>query len=90
MPGQGRGGRCQLPARQLYTHPVWALTPTSVLAASMDQRQGPPERRPAGSTTHPQPKVSPGLSGCNGQDSMTPSPSTPSSWSLIPGVETLV
>lgn len=71
---------------QLHTHPVWALTLTSVFAASMDQRQGPPERRPAGPATHPQPKVSPGLSGSNGQNCMTPSPPIPSSWSLIPGV----
>lgn len=77
---------CQLPASQLYTHPMWALTPASVLVASMDQRQGPPERRPAGPATHLQPKVSPGLSGCHGQDYMTPSPPIPSSWSLIPGV----
>lgn len=34
---------------------------TPVLAASMEQRAGPPEPRPAGPSTHPQPKVSPGL-----------------------------
>lgn len=90
MLAQSRGGMCHLSASQIYTHPVWALTPTSAFAASMDQQQGPPEPRPAGPATHLQPKVSPGLSGCNGQDYMTPSPLVPSSWSLIPGVGTLV
>ncbi|XP_072724296.1 artemin [Ciconia boyciana] len=59
MLGRGREEVCQLPASQLNVHPIpsaWALTPTSVLAASMEQRAGPPEPRPAGPTTHPQPK----------------------------------
>lgn len=78
MLGRGRGEVCQLPADQLDAHPipsVWALTPTSTLAASMEQRAGPPEPRPAGPTTHPQPKVSPGLAGHNSWDHTSPSPS---------------
>lgn len=67
---QGRG----VPApSQLDVHSVpsaWILTPTSALAANMEQQAGPPEPRPAGSTTHPQPKVS-----HNGWDHMSPSPS---------------
>uniref|UniRef100_A0A8C5TLC8 Artemin n=1 Tax=Malurus cyaneus samueli TaxID=2593467 RepID=A0A8C5TLC8_9PASS len=85
-PGQGR--HVPTPS-QPALFPPWALTSTSALAASMDQRQGPPESRPAGPTTHAQPKVSSGLSGCDGQDYMTALPPIPSSWSLIPGVGTL-
>uniref|UniRef100_A0A8C3BWI8 Artemin n=1 Tax=Cairina moschata TaxID=8855 RepID=A0A8C3BWI8_CAIMO len=51
-----------LPAPVAGAHPVcaaWALTHTPVLAASMEQRAGPPEPRPAGPSTHPQPKRSP-------------------------------
>ncbi|XP_047915175.2 artemin isoform X1 [Anser cygnoides] len=53
--GQGRvlpapaAGACPVCAAQALTH-------TSVLAASMEQRAGPPEPRPAGPSTHPQPK----------------------------------
>ena len=77
MCGRGRGEVCQLPAGQLDAHPVpsaWALTLTSALAGSMEQRGGPPEPRPAGPTTHPQPKVSPGLAGRDGWDHTSPSP----------------
>ncbi|XP_050162440.1 artemin [Myiozetetes cayanensis] len=59
MLGEGRRSMCQLPASQVDTHPIpaaWALTPTSALAASMDQRQGPPEPRSAGPATYLQPK----------------------------------
>lgn len=77
MLGRGRGEVHQLPPGQLDLHPIpsaWVLTPTSALAASMEQRAGPPEPRPAGPTTHPQPKVSPGLASHNGWDHMSPSP----------------
>ncbi|XP_069645024.1 artemin isoform X1 [Haliaeetus albicilla] len=59
MLGRGRGEVCQLPAGQLDVYPIpsaWMLTHTSALAASMEQRAEPPELRPAGPTTHPQPK----------------------------------
>lgn len=77
MLGRGRGEVCQLPAGQLDVYPIpsaWMLTPTSALAASMEQRAEPPELRPAGPTTHPQPKVSPGLAGRDGWDHTSPSP----------------
>uniref|UniRef100_A0A8C8B9U5 Artemin n=1 Tax=Otus sunia TaxID=257818 RepID=A0A8C8B9U5_9STRI len=46
----------------------------------MEQRAGPPEPRPAGPTTHPQPKVSPGLPG---RDGRVPHVPIPSLWSLV-------
>ena len=73
--GQGRG--VSLPGSPLDAHSIpfaWTLTPISALAASMEQRAGPPEPRPAGPTTHLQPKVSPGLAGHDGRDRTSPSP----------------
>lgn len=84
MLGRGRGEVCQLPAGQLNPHLIpfaWVLTPTSALAASMEQRAGPAEPRSSGPTSHPQPKVSPGLAGCDGWDHASPSPAHgTSSW----------
>lgn len=93
----GRGEVCQLPAGQLDAHPIPSartLTPTSALAASMEQRVGPPEPRPAGPTTHPQPKVSPGLAGRSSRDhtSLSPFPAHGASslvWGPWPGLTLL-